>query len=252
MSRTFGVVVSVQKGTITVTVAGSSVSVPGVQFMSSYTPAATDTVVIEFAGTDPVVTGAINPKSPQLPILVAVPWPWTGLTFPPNVFELNGQTLATMAADYPAMYARNGNSTTLPDWRGRTPIGYGQGTYSGATNHAIGAVLGEEAHTQSNGELAQHNHSDSGHSHSHAHGVNDPTHAHSQQVKSGTSGTGGLVDSANATSSGFLANVNANSTGIGIQSDNTSGNANIQNTGSSNPFNVMQPSVAVAWVVRAA
>lgn len=56
-----------------------------------------------------------------------------------------------------------GNGTTtfnLPDYRGRTPIGAGQG--AGLSNRARGAVGGEEAHVLVPGESAIRNHAHSG------------------------------------------------------------------------------------------
>ena len=52
-----------------------------------------------------------------------------------------------------------GNGTTtfgIPDMRGRTPIGAGQG--AGLTNRVLGGVLGEEAHTLAISEMPAHDH----------------------------------------------------------------------------------------------
>ncbi|WP_142850675.1 phage tail fiber protein [Telmatospirillum sp. J64-1] len=54
--------------------------------------------------------------------------------------------------------AGNGSSTfNLPDFRGRAPIGVGQG--SGLTNRALGARVGAETHTLSINEIPSHSHS---------------------------------------------------------------------------------------------
>jgi microcystin-dependent protein len=90
-------------------------------------------------------------------------------------------------------YGGSGGVFAVPDARGRTTIGAGQG--SGLTNRGLAGIGGEETHVLSTSELAQHNHgvNDAGHSHSiydpthvhgvsqspHSHGIYDPTHAHS-------------------------------------------------------------------------
>lgn len=51
-----GVVASTQSGTITVTIEGSDV--PGIHYLDSYTPAATDTVWMLKNGPDYLVIGA--------------------------------------------------------------------------------------------------------------------------------------------------------------------------------------------------
>ena len=53
-----------------------------------------------------------------------------------KLFEVIGQTYG----------AGDGNTTfNLPDMRGRTPIGRGKGTYTGATAHALGVIGGAES-----------------------------------------------------------------------------------------------------------
>ena len=46
----------------------------------------------------------------------------------------------------------------LPDARGASRIGAGQGTYVGATNHILGVVNGEETHTLTTAEMPSHAH----------------------------------------------------------------------------------------------
>jgi len=78
----------------------------------------------------------------------------------------------------------NGSTTfNVPDLRGRTSIGTGQG--SGLSYRALGLTGGEENHVLSVSELAYHTHgiNDPGHGHSvydpqHAHAVYDPQHSH--------------------------------------------------------------------------
>lgn len=72
---------------------------------------------------------------------------------------------AVSRATYPALFAAigttygAGNGTTtfgLPDGRGRTLIGAGQG--AGLTNRALGTKGGEEAHVLTNAEMPVHTH----------------------------------------------------------------------------------------------
>lgn len=78
--------------------------------------------------------------------------------------ECNGQEVSrtTYAALFAAIGTRYGDgdaSTTfnLPDFRGRSPMGAGQG--SGLSNRDINtSVLGEERHTQTEAEMPSHTH----------------------------------------------------------------------------------------------
>ena len=57
-------------------------------------------------------------------------------------------------------YGGGDGSTTyaIPDFRGRSPIGVGTSTATGATAHTLGQYAGEEKHTLSTAELASHWH----------------------------------------------------------------------------------------------
>lgn len=74
---------------------------------------------------------------------------------------------------YPALFAVLGYTYGgagalfgLPDDRGLVLAGSGLGTaLPGLTNHALGAVFGEESHVQTVGELAQHTHLQNAHTH---------------------------------------------------------------------------------------
>ena len=59
-------------------------------------------------------------------------------------------------------YGNGDGSTTfnVPDMRGRSPLGVGNGDATGHTNHTLGQKGGEETHTLSVGELAKHNHNE--------------------------------------------------------------------------------------------
>lgn len=78
-----------------------------------------------------------------------------GDTIPNGIGTVQGRT-----ADFSALYGLLGSSYgaagKLPDFRGRTPIGTGQGT--GLTNRALGATGGAETHTLLVSEIPSHRH----------------------------------------------------------------------------------------------
>lgn len=86
-----------------------------------------------------------------------------------NWLVCDGRAIAI--ADYPDLYAVIGDTYgvgdtehfVIPDLRGRSLAGTGQGT--GLSPIALGARYGEEKHELSVSELASHAHTDSGHAH---------------------------------------------------------------------------------------
>jgi microcystin-dependent protein len=100
---------------------------------------------------------------------------------PPGWLLCDGREVArdAYAALFEAIGTRHGGgdgSTTfnLPAYRGRMPIGAGQGP--GLADRPLGGAGGAETHTLSVAELASHPHGVS--DPTHAHSVADPTHAH--------------------------------------------------------------------------
>jgi microcystin-dependent protein len=122
-------------------------------------------------------------------------------------------------------YGIGDGSTTfnLPDGRGRTPIGAGQG--AGLTNRALGAKAGEENHQLTTAELA-----------AHAHAITDPGHNHTYtsplNPSSGWVSVGGGIGSL-----GYVTGTSV--TGISVQ-----------NAGSNTPHNNMQPSLAFNFIIK--
>lgn len=115
-------------------------------------------------------------------------------------------------------------STTfnVPDFRGRSPVGVGSGTATGATAKTLGSQPttgngGEETHTMTTGELVSHNHSlPNGGT---GNGANNPGSFFNAQYTNGTAGATG------------------SSTGTG-------------SVGSTTPFNVMHAMSVVNFIIK--
>jgi microcystin-dependent protein len=86
----------------------------------------------------------------------------------PNLFATLGYT-----------YGGSGPNFSVPDMRGRVPVGAGQGT--GLTNRALGGRAGEENHTLSIAEMAAHTHVQPDHFHTFA-DIGYGNHSHSASV----------------------------------------------------------------------
>lgn len=142
-----------------------------------------------------------------------------------------------------------GKQLTLPDWRGRGPMGvddmgngaagrlFSQNITSGGGDGVTtpGASGGEALHTMTQAELVAHNHTGSGN-------VNDPGHNHNLNIgNTGGSGAAQLVTNNAGTANNIVV---SNTTGITVPS------LNINNTGSGTPFNQMQPFVLGTWYAK--
>ena len=173
-----------------------------------------------------------------------------GAAPPPRALACDGSQVAQAA--YPNLYAAIGDTFAngqvpaagnffLPDHRGRSPIGQGQGAGLG-NNYARGQYYGEETHALATGELAAHNHgvNDPGH----AHGISDPGHAHNIIGKLSTTGSGYASLAAN-TATGPL--TTANTTGVTVNSGATG--VTTQNTGSGSGHNTVHPVLAALWAI---
>ena len=84
---------------------------------------------------------------------------------PPGWLACDGSVVSQ--ATYPTLYAAlgttwgpdGGGNFTLPDLRGRSPVGAGLG--AGLTNRVVGAGGGEETHLLSTAEMPSHDHTGS-------------------------------------------------------------------------------------------
>lgn len=177
-------------------------------------------------------------------------------------------------------YGPGDGSTTfnVPDARGRTLIGSGTGVYSGATVHVLGTTGGEEKHTLLEAELASHNHTGAtntdGTAHGHSASTDSPAHNHGASTGGEsanhthnfptTAGGGGAgIPSASNTSAGSWTSAGVSNDHVhNITPDShshvvTVNNATpthshvIQSDGSNTPHNIMQPFIAINYLIKA-
>ena len=119
----------------------------------------------------------------------------------------------------------------LPDLRGRTPIGIGTGT--GLTARTLGSAGGAETHTLTVSEMP-----------AHAHGVNDPGHSHPAQ-------------NLNIVANVALSDFGSDSGNYGLRAGASSlvgvgyTGISIQNTGTGTAHNIMQPFIALNFIIKA-
>jgi microcystin-dependent protein len=171
-----GVIQSIQGSgtslTVTATLGGSTVPQAGLAVLSSYYPTVGDTCWFEVQPSDDsshpggllIGLGTTGVGASSGVLTGEVKWGgWAAA--PPGWLLCDGTQYVSTAPAYAALFAVIGytfgggsGNFGVPDLRGASPIGAGQGTYTGATNHALGGRMGEEAHTLSVGEMPSHNH----------------------------------------------------------------------------------------------
>ncbi len=144
---------------------------------------------------------------------------------------------AALFAVISTTYGTGDGSTTfnLPNFKGRAPIGVGQGnTAEGGgtgTNRTLGATAGAEKHTQTKGEVGAHGHTVT---------INDPRHSHSVGSGDATSG------SANADwgKSSYLASY------ITTSSEHTGITASADTSPAGIAMDIMNPVLVVNFVIK--
>lgn len=167
-----------------------------------------------------------------------------------NLFKVIGVTYG----------AGNSNSTfTLPDMRGRVPIGVGTG--AGLTARALAATTGTETVTLIEANLPSHTHTttvgtqSANHTHSGTSGDQSVTHQHYWNHYIGTSGSYGIFDSATASSSGTpntggIQTNHTHSTTTGTESATHTHSVTNANTGSGTAFGIMPPSLVINFIIK--
>ena len=168
-----------------------------------------------------------------------------------NLFKVIGTTYG----------AGNFNTTfTLPDMRGRCPIGVGTG--ASLTARTLGSNVGAETVTLAQTNLPPHTHTatvgtqSANHTHTGTSGGHSANHTHSYGTPIGTTGaTSGIIDSLTASSSGTpLTGGNSvghtHSTTFGTGSATHTHTVTNSNTGNGTPFGIMPPSIVVNFIIK--
>jgi microcystin-dependent protein len=193
---------------------------------------------------------------------------WPSVSIPINALACNGQaisrtTYSALFAVLGTLYGAGDGSTTfnVPDLRERVPVGQG-------ISYSMGVTGGVASQTV---PLPVHSHTiDHGHgggvtqteNQLHTHGVNDPGHVHN--LAGANTYAGQLIGSAGGsiqTFAGPHTQVNSAApsavTGISLATENASHNHNITafagpsgNAGTGNTMSVMQPFIAINYIIR--
>jgi microcystin-dependent protein len=165
---------------------------------------------------------------------------FAGATAPPGWLLCDGSgatsrtTYSNLFAVIGTTYGTGNGSTTfhVPDMRGRTGIGAGQGLGGALSNRTLAQTLGEETHTLTVAEMPAHTHS-----------VNDPGHSHSLTYGQAANGSGSLLPPRFDAGFNFSTTTQPAHTGITIGS-------NGGNNGVTVPHNVMQPSLVLNYIIK--
>ena len=167
-----------------------------------------------------------------------------------NLFKVIGTTYG----------AGNSNTTfTLPDMRGRCPIGVGTG--ASLTARTLGSNVGAETATLSEANMASHTHAttvgtqSANHTHTGTSGTVSADHTHGWGRNVGSYGSYGLRDGANRSANGTPNTQVANqghTHGIttGTESANHTHSVTNSYTGSGTPVGIMLPSIVVNFIIK--
>lgn len=167
---------------------------------------------------------------------------YAGTDNPPDTLGCDGSEVSRTT--YAALFAKIGttwgvgNGTTtfnIPDLRGRTSIGAGQG--AGLTNRTLAGTGGEETHTLTTSEMPTHNHDFTGTGTAASTGA----HTHDLTIKDGGIGSSTIPLGSNNTGSSHTAVTE--SSGAHSHSVSVSGTTDDEGTG--NSHNIMQPYAVV-------
>ncbi len=156
----------------------------------------------------------------------------------------------------------NSNTTfTLPDMRGRLPIGAGTGT--SLTARTLGTTLGAETVTLAEANMASHTHTNNSvsainttnHVHTATSGTVSADHSHGWGRNVGSFGSYGLRDGNNRSANGYP-NVqgatagHTHTTTTGTQNANHNHSFTNSYTGSGTPFGIIPPTLVVNFIIK--
>ena len=154
----------------------------------------------------------------------------------------------------------NSNNTfTLPDMRGRCPIGVGTG--ASLTARTLGSNVGAETVTLSEANMASHTHAttvgtqSANHTHSGTSGTVSVDHTHGWGRNVGSSGSYGLSDGAGRSANGTPNTQGANQdhshdTTTGTEDSNHTHSVTNSYTGGGTPVGIMLPSIVVNFIIK--
>jgi len=154
----------------------------------------------------------------------------------------------------------NSNNTfTLPDMRGRCPIGVGTG--ASLTARTLGSNVGAETATLSEANMASHTHAttvgtqSANHTHSGTSGTVSVDHTHGWGRNVGSSGSYGLRDGAGRSANGTPNTQGANqdhshATTTGTEDSNHTHSVTNSYTGGGTPVGIMLPSIVVNFIIK--
>jgi len=191
---------------------------------------------------------------------------FAGSTAPDGWLICNGSTVSRNA--YSNLFkvigttygVGNSNDTfTLPDMRGRCPIGVGTG--ASLTARTLGSNVGAETATLSEANMASHTHATSvgtqsaNHTHTGTSGTVSADHTHGWGRNVGSSGSYGLRDGANRSANGTPNTQGVNvdhshGTTTGNESANHTHSVTNSSTGSGTPVGIMLPSIVVNFIIK--
>lgn len=237
-----GVVESIGSGSVGIYLSGSNFAIGNVKYISGYSPSIGDVVWMLKNGPDLLVIGRVSESSqhdshPSGSLIHTI-----AAAAPPGWLLMNGQAIADADVTYPGLWSvapagwKSGSTLTLPDWRGRTLLGAGQG--SGLTNRVLGSVGGSEDHTLTLAQIPAHNHGTGG---GHAHTGSIAGSDAGFIIANGSGGTG-LLAGTHASVIQRTRAVGATQSGDGTHTHTTQG------SGSAHP--IMQPWAAANIIVK--
>jgi microcystin-dependent protein len=189
--------------------------------------------------------GATGPTGPTGAVM-----DYAGATAPSGWLLCDGTSYSTTT--YAALFAvigytfgGSGANFNVPDARGRTIIGVGQGT--GLTNRVLGGVPGEENHPLTAAELASHTHTATSTQGTHTHTATDSGHTHTVTgfpTPNAAAGTGAYAGSGTQQSGGASAAITVSTVSAGAIT------TTVTATGTGNAHNNMQPSLALNKIIK--
>ena len=233
------------------------------QFLFSSNLATTENIVIENNTNDNTIATA---AFIALHMPTGVISPFSGDVAPEGWLICNGSEV--LKTSYPKLFsiigtkygsASNVNNFVLPDLRGRTVIGANN-------SYALGNNGGSETVTLSTTNLPSHSHSGTTNTGGeHGHSITDPGHAHSYSDAI-WSENGGPVNGPNGSNNNIGTSSNtdydnnlhcrtvdtsSSTSGVSLQSSGTHSHTfTTENTGEGNAFSIVQPYIAINYIIK--